>query len=126
MDIEKRNCLRFSVQGNTFAALGSDFDKVGKVNDISTKGLSLSYLIESIKAGSDRDFSKVDIFLSGNRFHLHKLHCKIVYDIQDSKSNNNNSIMKRRCGLHFGKLNKSQSELLELFLKNYTTGLLSS
>jgi PilZ domain len=125
MDIEQRKYVRFSVQHNTFAALGSEFEKVGKVNDISQKGLALSYLTESIKAGSERDFSKVDIFLSGNGFHLHRVPCKIVYDIQDSKSNNN-SIMKRRCGLHFGKLSKSQSELLELFLKNFTTGPLSS
>ena len=125
MDIEQRKYVRFSVQHNTFAALGSEFEKVGKVNDISQKGLALSYLTDSIKAGSDRDFSKVDIFLSGNGLHLHRVPCKIVYDIQDSKSNNN-SIMKRRCGLHFGKLSKSQSELLELFLKNFTTGPLSS
>ena len=124
MDIEQRKYVRFSVQDNTFAALGSEFEKVGKVNDISQKGLALSYLIESIKAGSDRDFSKVDIFLSGNGFHLHRVPCKIVYDIQDSKSNKNNSIMKRRCGLHFGELIKRQSELLELFLKNFTTGSL--
>jgi hypothetical protein len=125
MDIEQRKYVRFSVQDNTFAALGSEFEKVGKVNDISKNGLALSYLIESIKVGSDRDFSKVDIFLSGNRFHLQRVPCKIVYDIQDSKSNKNDSIMKHRCGLHFGKLNKSQSELLDLFLKKYTTGPLS-
>ena len=126
MDIEQRKYVRFSVQNDTFAALRSGFEIVGKVNDISIKGLALSYFIESIKAGSDRDFSQVDIFLSGNGFYLPKVLCKIVYDIQDSKSNKNNSIMKRRSGLHFGKLNKSQSELLELFLKNYTTGPLSS
>jgi len=121
MNIEQRKCIRFAVQNNAFAALGSEFDKVGKVNDISQQGLALSYLVESNKAGAYRDFSKVDIFLSRNGLHLHKLPCKIVYDVQDSKSNNNNDIVKRRCGLHFGKINKSQSELLELFLKNYTT-----
>ena len=126
MDIEKRKYVRFSVKDNAFAALRSGFERVGKVNDISKKGLALSYLIESTKVGSDRDYSEVDIFLSGKGFHLHKVPCKIVYDIQDSKFNKNNSIMKRRCGLHFGKLSKSQSELLELFLKNYTTGPLSS
>ena len=125
MDIEQRKYVRFSVQDNTFAALRSEFKKVGKVNDISKRGLAFSYLTESIEAGSDRDFSQVDIFLSGNSFQLPKVLCKIVYDIQDSKSIKNNSIMTRRCGLHFGKLIKSQSGLLELFLKNYTTEPLS-
>ena len=125
MAIEQRKSPRFSVQEKTFAALGSEYETVGKVNDISINGLSLSYLSESIKTSSDRDFSQVYIFLSGNSFHLSKVPCKIVYDIQHPESNNN-SIMMYRCGLHFGKLSKSQSELLELFLKNYTTGLLSS
>ena len=115
MDIEQRKYVRLSVQGNTFAAL-SGFDKVGKVNDISEKGLAFSYLIEGIKAGFDRDFSEVDIFLSGESFYLPKVPCKIVYDIIEFKSNKNNSIIKRRCGLHFGELTKSQSDLLELFL----------
>ena len=125
MNVEQRKYIRFSVHENTFAALGSEFDKVGKVNDISIKGLTLSYLCESIKVALDRDFSQVDIFLSGNSFHLSNLHCKIVYDIQDTKSDMNNSIMKRRCGLQFCKLSQSQSELLELFIEKYATKSLS-
>lgn len=121
MVVEQRKYERFSVQDNTFAALGSDFEAVGKVNDISIKGLNFSYLSESIKAGSDTDFSHVDIFLSGDKFHLPKVPCKIVYDIQDPNSNINNSIMIRRCGLCFGELIQSQSELLELFLTHHTT-----
>ena len=126
MDIEQRKYVRFSAQDNAFAVLSGGFEKAGKVNDISKNGLAFSYLMESTNAGSDRDYSEVDIFLSGNRFHLHKMPCKIVYDIQDPKSKKNTSIMKRRCGLQFSKLIKRQLELLELFLKNYTTGPLSS
>jgi PilZ domain-containing protein len=125
MGIEQRKTPRFSVQDKTFAALGSEFETVGKINDISIKGLALSYLSESIKTCSDRDFSQVYIFLSGNSFHLPNVPCKIVYDIQDPKSIKDNIIVNR-CGLHFGKLSKIQSELLKLFLENYTTGQLSS
>ena len=87
--------------------------------------MAFSYLTESIKAGSERDFSEIDIFFPGNSFFLHKVPCKIVYDIQGPKSNNNISIITHRCGLHFGELTKNQSEILELFLKDYTTGPLS-
>ena len=125
MSIEQRRYPRFSIQNNTFAVLGSEFEIVGKVNDISTKGLALSYLIESIKAGSDSDFSQVYIFNSKNSFHLPKVPCKIAYDIQHPKSNTNDSIIMRRCGLHFGELIKSQSDLLELFIENYAKGPLS-
>jgi hypothetical protein len=124
MDIEHRKYQRFSVK-NTFASLGSKFEIVGKVKDISIRGLALSYLSESINTASDRDFSQVYIFNSRNSFHLPKVPCKIVYDIQDSKAIKNNSVMGNRCGLHFGRPSKIQSELLELFIENYTTGLLS-
>jgi hypothetical protein len=126
MEIEQRKYPRFTVQDNAFGALGSEFETVGEVTDISIKGLSLSYLSESIKTSSVRDFSQVYFFLSKNSFHLPKVPCKIVYDIQDPKYIEHNSIMMRRCGLHFGKLSTGQSELLELFLENYTIGPLSS
>lgn len=125
MNIEQRKYARFSVQANTFAAVRNGFEKVGKVNDISKHGAALSYLTENIKTGLDIDFSEVDIFLSGNKFYLHKVPCKIVYDIQDPKSIKY-GIIKRRCGLNFIKLTESQTELLEFFLKNYTTGPLST
>lgn len=121
MNVEQRKYVRFSVHENTFAALGSEFETVGKVNDISIKGLTLSYLCESIKVALDSGFSQVDIFLSGNSFHLSKVRCKIVYDIQNPNSMKNNSIMIRRCGLQFCKLSESQSELLELFIEKYAT-----
>jgi hypothetical protein len=126
MDIEQRKYIRFSVQENTFAALGSKFGTVGRVNDISIRGLTLSYLCGNTTAGLDRDFSQVYIFLSGDNFYLPEVHCKIVYDIQHPKCDKNGSIIKRRCGLHFDKLSKNQSELLELLLKNYTTEALLS
>ena len=62
MGVERRKFIRFLIQDNTFARLGSVFYKVGKVNDISIKGLSFSYLSENIKAGSNSDSSWVDIF----------------------------------------------------------------
>ena len=124
MDIKKRRYQRFSVQDDAFAALGNDFDKIGRVNDISIKGLALSYLSERVKVGSYSDDSEVEIFLTGNRFYLHNVPCRVVYDIIDPKSDKIYRIMTRRCGLHFGELSKNQSELLELFLKNYTRGTL--
>jgi PilZ domain len=125
MNIEQRKYPRFSVPDNTFAALGKNFETVGKIKDISIKGLALSYLSDSIISAPDGDFSQVDIFLSKNGFRLTKMPCKIKYDIQDSKTMRNNSIIRRRCGLHFSNLSKIQSELLEFFLKKYTTGMLS-
>ena len=126
MDIKQRKYQRFSVQDNAFAALTNDIEKIGRVNDISIKGLALTYLSERVKSGSYRDDSEVEIFLTENKFYLPKVPCKIVYDIIDPKSDKSYSIMTRRCGLHFGEFSKSQLEQLELFIKNYTRRALSS
>jgi len=125
MGIERRKFIRFLVQDNTFATLGSVFYKVGKVNDISIKGLSFSYLSENIEAGSNSDSSRVDIFLSKNNFYLANVHCKIVYDIPNHISSKNHSVMTYRCGLYFGKLSKIQSKLLSIFIKKHATEVLS-
>lgn len=119
MDVEARKYIRFPLHDNTFAALGNRFEAVGKVVDISIKGMTLSYICESNKAVLDKDFSQVDIFLSDNNFHLSKVPCKIVYDIQHSKFYENSCITIRRCGLQFGKLSEGQSNLLESLIANY-------
>ena len=122
MGAEQRKYVRFLAQDNTFAALRSGFEKVGKVNDISIKGLAFAYFKEDVKPDSDRNLSQVDIFLSANGFHLPNVPCRVVYDIQESTSGINHAIVMYRCGLHFGELDQSQSEQLKSFLKNHTTG----
>lgn len=126
MDINQRIYQRFLVQDDAFAALGNDFEKIGRVNDINIKGLALTYLSERVKKVSYSDDSEVEIFLTGNRFYVQKVPCKIVYDILYPKPDKNHRIMTRRCGLRFGKLSKNQLELLELFLKNYTRDSVTS
>ena len=126
MGVERRKFIRFLVQDNTFATLGSVFYKVGKVNDISIKGLSFSYLSENIEAGSNSDSSRVDIFISKNNFYLTNVPCKIVYDIPNHISGKNHSVMMYRCGLYFGKLPKIQLKLLGIFIKKHATEVLSS
>jgi hypothetical protein len=125
MGVERRKFIRFLVQDNTFATLGSVFYKVGKVNDISIKGLSFSYLSENIEAGSNSDSSRVDIFLSKNNFYLTNVPCKIVYDIPNHISSKNHSVKMYRCGLYFGKLPKIQLKLLSIFIKKHATEVLS-
>jgi hypothetical protein len=101
-------------------------DKVGKVNDISIKGLSFSYLSKRNDAGSGSDSSRVDIFNKKNRFYLTNVPCKIVYDIPGYTSGINHSAIVYRCGLYFGKLPKIQLKLLDIFIKKYATEVLLS
>jgi len=126
MGVERRKYIRFLVQGKTIAILEGMIDKVGKVNDISIKGLSFSYLSESNNAGSGNDSSRVDIFHKKNRFYLTNVPCKIAYDIPVYKSGKNHSVMMYRCGLYFGQLPKFQLKILDIFIKKYATEVLSS
>jgi hypothetical protein len=126
MTIEQRKYVRFLAQDNAFAALRIGFKKVGKVNDISIKGLSFSYLRKTTEADSDLHYSQVDIFLSGNGLHISNVPCRIVYDIPDPTLDEGLFVEMSRCGLNFRELIESQSELLEFFIKNHTTGLVSS
>jgi hypothetical protein len=126
MGAERRRYVRFLAQDNAFAALRSGFEKVGKISDISLKGLSFSYFRKDVEADSNRNLSQVDIFLSGNGFHLPNVPCRIAYDIREPTSGISNSIAMYRCGLHFGELINNQSEQLIFFIKNYTEGSVMS
>jgi hypothetical protein len=125
MNSEKRKYVRFAAQDQTFAALRSGFKKVGKVHDISVMGLGFVYFGHIQEDDSEAKFSKVDIFLSDDRFHLDNIPCKVVYDLESSPSDTFGAIKICKCGLFFGKFTDDQSEQLDFFIKNYTKGILS-
>ena len=43
--IEQRRYARFFLEHDTFAALGHEYNKVGKVIDMSVGGLSFEYIV---------------------------------------------------------------------------------
>ena len=124
MGLEKRKYVRFLAEENTFAALRSGFEKVGKVHDISIKGLAFSYLDQTDEGVSDSDSSQVDIFISGNNFHLPNVPCRVVYDTETSLFSSIESVRTNKCGLEFGELAGNQVEQLEFFITKHTEGVL--
>jgi hypothetical protein len=125
MNLEKRKYVRFAAPANAFAAVRSGLKKVGKVHDISINGLGFSYLEHLREENPEITFSNVDIFLSDNRFHLSNVSCRVAHDTEKSSPHTSGMIKMNRCGLHFGKLTKDQSEQLDFFIKNYITGISS-
>ncbi len=123
MTIEQRKYTRYLAKDNLFAALINGFEKVGKINDISIKGIGFSYLSEITEVDIVGHFSEVDIFLSGNGSHLSNVPCMIVYEILDPTLDEVFLFKMSRCGLQFGELTRSKLEQLELFIENYTTGI---
>ena len=124
MTIERRKYVRFLAKDVSFAALRNGFKKVGKISDISIGGLGFSYLSEITEIDVAGHISEVDIFLSGNGFHLSNVPCRIVYEAPGSTPDEGFLVRMFRCGLLYGELNGSQLEQLELFIENYTTGSL--
>jgi len=126
MSAERRKYVRFLAQDTAFAALRSGFKKVGRIKDISIGGLAFSYFSETCEMSSNSHVSQVDIFLSGNGFHLYNVPCNIVYDTPNVSDDEGFLVTMCRCGLHFGELTESQLEQLNFFIKHYTRGSLKS
>ena len=124
MTIERRKYVRFLAKDNSFAALRNGFNKVGKINDISINGLGFSFLSEITQVDSTDHHTQVDIFSSENGLHISNVPCRIVYETPDTTPDESFLVQMYRCGLQFGELTRSQLEQMELFLKNYTTGIL--
>ena len=121
MTTEQRKYVRFLVKGDMFAAMRGGFKKVGKVNDISVKGVAFSYLSDIADTGFKSHDSQVDIFTSENGFHLFNVPCRIVYEITDAPPYEGLLVKMSKCGLQFGELSNMQLDLLNFLLKNYTT-----
>ncbi len=123
MTIERRKYVRFLAKENSFAALRDGFKKVGKIDDISINGLGFSFLGEITQVDSTDHHTQVDIFSSEDNFHLSNVPCRIAYEIPDTTPDESILVRKSRCGLQFGDFTRGQLEQLELFLKDYTTGI---
>ena len=118
---ERRKSERFLAQDKAFAVLRPDFNRLGKIKDISEGGLSFEYVAYQEE---EQDASEMDIFLSEGGFHLSKMPCRIVYNIRMREEYQTSAarIQRRRCGLHFGQLTEEQASQLDFFLKKHTTG----
>jgi hypothetical protein len=122
--MEQRRHTRFLVEDNAFAALGVRFAKVGRLKNISIGGLAFEYITDG---ESDDDTSQLDVFVSGNDFHLPKVPCEVVYDLPVRRSDVNRiffqPFLTRQCGVRFEALPRDKMVQLRLFLETHTTGV---
>ncbi|MDY6951139.1 MAG: PilZ domain-containing protein [Thermodesulfobacteriota bacterium] len=122
--MEKRRHVRLLVEDNAFAALGARFTKVGRVKNVSTGGLAFEYITD---VHSDEKASQLDVFVSGQDFHLPKVLCKVVYDIPVERSDLNRIFFQpfvtKQCGVQFEPLPEDKVAQLTIFLKTHTKGV---
>jgi len=119
--MERRKFTRFRAQDDAYAALRGNYTKVGKIHDISLNGLAFRYLAEKV---CSETFNHVDIFLSGNGFHMSDVPCTVVCDEKECILYDSAIITPYRCGLKFGEMNEEDENQLEFFINHYTTGIL--
>ena len=117
---ERRINLRLQPKEATFIALRPEFARLGKLRDINRQGLCFQYLCK----GEPIEISvplNVDMFVSNNGYYLPNIPCKLVYDKKVKNGAFVVGLEYRRCGLKFDRLNRQQSEQLELYLNEHTT-----
>ena len=121
MKKDKRAHERRIPTGNVYAALGHEYERVGKLIDLSFGGLSFEYLSDGNR---DADLFHIDIFKVGEVFNLRNLPCKIIYDIPLLPDRNGIKSLQqsfnRRCGVAFSKLTIDGNVQLALFLESHT------
>lgn len=122
---EKRKYTRFKVQDKVYAALGINFSKVGKLQDISMDGLAFQY-IEETKNISQKS-SMIAIFHSEDMFFLPNLACTIIADqpiCENVKMSNAKSrYVAKKCAVRFKGITTYQRDKLEFLINHYTCGL---
>ena len=124
---ERRKEGRCLPYDDTFAAVGPNFNKVGKTIDISLGGLALEYVTfdDSILLNT-----QVDVFMTGHKFHLYKVPCRVIYDIEIQappvNSHNVKTFSTKRCGIQFLQLSEQDRAQLEFFIETYTNGSANS
>ena len=119
---EKRKHIRLLAKDDAYAALGTDFIKVGKLEDISLGGLAFRYIDNT--EDCVHDFSTVTIFVSENEFYLPDLACRLIYDFQLYSTKNIQYFKTRfriiRCGVKFTTINEYQLDKLKFFMNHYS------
>ena len=116
---ERRESLRLRPKEKTFVALRPEFVKLGKLLDISKRGLCFQYFSrgESIRKSPKLN---IDMFISNNGYYLPNIPCREIYDEKISKGMTvAMGLEYHRCGLQFDTLSKHQIDQLDLFLSEH-------
>jgi len=117
--LQRRKHQRFQLEDFTFVNLKSKSAKdIGQLIDISNGGLSFRYFVGAKKP---KNFSKLDIVLSGSDFAITGLPIRIVSDNELVNGFQSGPINFRRYCVQFEELTYNQNFKLCYFLSNHPT-----
>ena len=112
---ERRGSKRFQVTKEVFLTFRPDFERIGRVRDISKGGIAFEYL--AFRKPSKVKHVEVDIFSRLGNVYISHIPCKVLYDIGKDTLSFLSTAGIRRCGLQFGQLTKNQMARLLTFLR---------
>ena len=115
---ERRQNTRIKPAAGAFAAIASDFDRIGNIVDISRGGLAFHYV-------STRESwigaKAIDIFHKDIELFLKGIPIKPVLEMDLAKDNASSSVLVRRMNVEFVDLNQEQAQQLDHLLREYAT-----
>ena len=110
---------RFRTQDTVYAVLRPEFAPIGRVRNISAKGLALEYLADDLEMAP---FTHVDIFTRPESVYIGEIPCRLVYDLPDTNHPGSPFLgpVHRVCGLSFTALSPDQEIKLRHFMEHHT------
>ena len=115
--VDGRKHKRFQVKEGTNAVLHNHDRRIGPVIDISRSGLSFRYF-DDVKGSSGN--AQLEIAYTKEVFHLRLIPVSTVYDKLEQRYVPFSTMINRRCGVKFEKLNDYQASLVKYFIQKFT------
>lgn len=111
---ERRLSPRYALVRDFFLVFRPNFDRIGKLKDLSSGGAAFEYA--AYESYEKVDEAEVDIFAPKPRgFLLSRVPIKIVYDVGVEQPSLN-GVETRRCGFSFWQLSPQHTDQVELLL----------
>jgi hypothetical protein len=123
---ERRLVERSEMREGTYAGLLSDLRRVGRVLDMSRKGIAFKYLGYSSKDKPLEGDTVIQIFHAGDPSHIRNIPCTLASDIVLMRLNTLEDTYVRRLGGRFGNLTPDQETQLDRFIEKYRIASQSS
>jgi hypothetical protein len=115
--VDGRKHKRFQVKEGTNAVLHNHDRRIGPVIDISRNGLSFRYFDDvNGRIGS----AQLEICHAEKGFYLRLIPVSTVYDKLEQRYVPFSTLINRRCGVKFEKLNDYQASLVKYFIQKFT------
>ncbi len=112
--LEQRKFQRLNMQGKAFAALQTDYTKLGRILDISREGFSFRYLLGRFNDPLQSKKSNIELYslFTIDQFILNNVPARVI---SDSKINDREISIRRR-SLEFIDLSSEQTSQLDYFI----------